>query len=230
MSFTHRSYDKELLDRQDIPFADIQRNMQELDFINKHLGGHAITLAGLKSILKDDRSPVHIAEAGCGDGNNLRVIKDWCRKKEIAVQLTGIDINEECIRFAKSKTGNEGIDFVCSDYSQVIFDQPPHVLFSSLFCHHFTDEQLVLMMQWMYQHCSKGFFINDLHRHPLAYHSIKFLAGVFSKSYLVKNDAPLSVKRGFIKKEWEQIFEDAGISSFKAQWRWAFRWLILCYK
>ena len=50
-----------------------------------------------------------------------------------------------------------------------------------------------------------GFFINDLHRHPLAYHSIRILTSLFSKSYLVKNDAPLSVLRGFKKKELEDL-------------------------
>ena len=48
MDFSKRSYQKELLDQDDIPFEDIKRNMQELDFINTKLGGHKITLAGLK--------------------------------------------------------------------------------------------------------------------------------------------------------------------------------------
>ena len=44
--FSQRSYQQELLDRHDIPFIDIKRNMQELEFINKYLGGHQITIAG----------------------------------------------------------------------------------------------------------------------------------------------------------------------------------------
>jgi len=48
LSFKQRSYQSELLDRNDIPFEEIRRNMYELDFINKYLGGHKITLDGLK--------------------------------------------------------------------------------------------------------------------------------------------------------------------------------------
>ena len=33
IDFSKRSYEKELLDRDDIPFDDIERNMRELDFI-----------------------------------------------------------------------------------------------------------------------------------------------------------------------------------------------------
>jgi hypothetical protein len=72
-----------------------------------------------------------------------------------------------------------------------------------------------------------GFFINDLHRHPLAYHSIKWITKIFSKSYLVKNDAPLSVLRGFKRKEWKGLFQQAGIDNYELQWKWAFRWLIV---
>jgi hypothetical protein len=80
----------------------------------------------------------------------------------------------------------------------------------------------------MQQNSQLGFFINDLHRHWMAYYSIKLLTRLFSKSYLVKNDAPLSVHRGFKKKEWNAIFTEAGIRNFSCKWRWAFRWLITC--
>ena len=52
-SFKNRSYKKELLDADNIPFAAIKRNMQELDFINRKLGGHDITLDGIVALIKD---------------------------------------------------------------------------------------------------------------------------------------------------------------------------------
>ncbi|MFI5133812.1 MAG: methyltransferase domain-containing protein [Chitinophagales bacterium] len=227
--FARRSYQQELLDRTDIPFDDIKRNMQELELINTRLGGHQITLKGLKQLLKAGslNQPIHIAEIGCGGGDNLTVIKNFCRKKKIPVQLTGIDINPECIAFAKSKKENSGIEFVASDYRKVTFEKKPAIVFSSLFCHHFTDEGVIEILQWMDKNSSIGFFINDLHRHRLAYYSIKWLTNFFSKSYLVKNDAPLSVQKGFNKKEWEGFFHIAGTKNYSIRWQWAFRWLVI---
>lgn len=223
-SFKQRSYEKEFLDRDDIPFEDIKRNMQELDFINRYLGGHAITIAGLKQFAGKD--PLHILEIGCGGGDNLRAIQKWALKKNQPVKLTGVDINPECISFARSQVGNKGIEFIESDYKALSLAEKPHVIFSSLFCHHFNDEQLVFMLDWLRSNSKLGFFINDLQRDPFAYYSIKFLTNSFSKSYLVKNDAPLSVLRGMKKTEWSKIFAEAGISNFNCQWKWAFRWLI----
>ena len=116
-----------------------------------------------------------------------------------------------------------------SDYKKTDFTgHKPDIIFSSLFCHHFTEAELITMLQWMKQHAAIGFFINDLHRHPLAWYSIKWITKFFSKSYLVKNDAPLSVARGFKKNEWQQIFKKAGISNFSIKWKWAFRFLVIC--
>ena len=78
----------------------------------------------------------------------------------------------------------------------------------------------------MKENCTIGFFINDLQRNTIAYFSIAMLTKMFSKSYLVKNDAPLSVARGFHKNEWQKIFSLAGINNFSVQWKWAFRYLI----
>jgi 2-polyprenyl-3-methyl-5-hydroxy-6-metoxy-1,4-benzoquinol methylase len=163
-------------------------------------------------------------EIGCGGGDNLRVIKQWAEQKDIAVHLTGVDINEACIAFAKEDPRNTGIAFICADYKTI--DLPQDVIFSSLFCHHFTDAELVEMLQWMHRYAVSGFFINDLHRHPAAYHSIKLLTQTFSNSYLVKADAPLSVLRGFTRQEWSQLFQKAMLANYKISWQWAFRWLI----
>ncbi len=226
MNLQRRSYQKELLDNDAVPFADIRQNMQELNTINTLLGGHRITIKGF-NLLRADKQPLHVCEIGCGGGDNLTAILKWCKNKRISIRFTGIDIKEECILFAKTHGAlSHCTNWVTSDYRQVVFESKPDIIFSSLFCHHFTNDELAAQLRWMQQNATVGFFINDLQRHPLAYHAIKMLTRLFSKSYLVKNDAPLSVARGFHKKEWEQICAGAGINAFTIQWQWAFRYLI----
>jgi 2-polyprenyl-3-methyl-5-hydroxy-6-metoxy-1,4-benzoquinol methylase len=221
----NRSYKKELLDEDDIPFNDIRKNMQELNTINTWLGGHAITLSGFKKLLGKRRS-IHICEIGCGDGNNLYQLHKWCKKNNIAFNCTGIDIKPECIETAKEDNAIINAQWMVQDYKNVVFQSKPDIIFSSLFCHHFKEDELVEQMQWMQQNSLLGFFINDLQRHWFAYHSIKIITQIFSSSYLVKNDAPLSVARGFHKNEWLQILNKAGIKNYTIEWKWAFRFLI----
>lgn len=226
-SFTQRSNAKELLDRNDIPFEDIRRNMQELNTINTLLGGHAITIKGVQKLLKrPSQDNITICEIGCGGGDNLRAIDNWLRRHNKSASYIGIDINPHCIEHAKQTAGLAYAQWIVDDYKDSRFEKKPDIIFSSLFCHHFTDDELVSMFRWMQSNAGLGFFVNDLHRHPLAYHSIKLLAGAFSRSYLVKNDAPLSVLRGFSRKELIHLMQRAGLFNYSIEWKWAFRWLL----
>lgn len=230
-NLTNRSYQKEILDTDNIPFADIKLNMQELNTINTYLGGHAITISGVKELVgkHDFAKPIRICEIGCGGGDNLKAIHDFCSSKKLEVNFIGIDIKPECIAFASQQYPTLPAQWITNDYKRTDFgNYKPDIIFSSLFCHHFSEIDIITMLQWMKQNAGTGFFINDLHRHPLAWYSIKWITAIFSKSYLVKNDAPLSVARGFTKKEWEEIFKTAGISHFSIKWKWAFRYLITC--
>ena len=228
MNLQHRSYQEEFLDAYDIPFEDIRRNMQELNFINTWLGGHSITIKGFKQIL-GKRKEISVCEIGCGGGDNLVAIAKWCSKKNVRLHCIGIDIKKECIEVAEAnKHLTEAAEWITSDYKYVMFKARPDIIFSSLFCHHFTDDALVQQLKWMHTNSTVGFFINDLQRHWLAYRSIKMLTSLFSSSYLVKNDAPLSVARGFTQKEWFNIFSKSSLHSFTVSWQWAFRFLICC--
>ncbi|HXB10100.1 MAG TPA: methyltransferase domain-containing protein [Puia sp.] len=225
--FSKRSYEKELLDGEGLPFPAIERNMLELDLINTWLGGHAISIRGLSSLARD-RKLLHICEIGCGGGDNLRVLDRWCRKRGIKVRITGIDSNAHCIEVARRRWTGDNAGWIHSDYRKVAFGaQKPDIMFSSLFCHHFTDEELVPQLRWMEEQAQLGWFINDLQRHPVAWHAIRLLTAWFSSSRLVKNDAPLSVLRGFHRREWEGLLKQAGIGAYSLQWKWAFRWLVI---
>ncbi len=224
----NRSYKKEILDADDIPFEDIKQTLKELNIINSLLGGHAITVAGVKTIIGNEKTTLHICEIGCGGGDNIKAIST--KIKNSSIYYTGIDLKETCTQYAQQQYPALPAKWIASDYSKATFTSNPDIIFSSLFCHHFTDEQLVFMLQWMKEKCSKGFFINDLQRNIVAYYLIKWLTKIFSGSYLVKNDACLSVARGFTKKEWQVLFEKAGIKNYSIQWKWAFRYLLICKK
>jgi len=218
----------ELLDNPDIPTSDLRRNLYELEVINTYLGGYQITLKGLAKFLKNQNpsQTIRIVDIGSGGGDTLRQMALWCRKKPLKAELIGVDLKDDCIAYAQEKSKDfPEISFVQSDYKDVSLEAD--LVTSALFCHHLSDEQLVYFLNWSQKYATKGFIINDLHRHILACKSIGLLTGLFSKSYLVKNDAPLSVRRALLRNEWISILKKAQIAEYQISWEWAFRWLIL---
>lgn len=228
-----RSDEPELMDDLTLTGEELRQNLAELEVINNWLGGHKVVLDALDRLAaKYKPRHLRIADIGCGGGDTLKSIARWARRKSIKVDLVGVDANEFMVQYARRH---------CSHYPEVQVQQ--HDVFSeefarqkydvivcSLFCHHFSDAQLVRMFRQLHQQASIAVLINDLHRHWLAYYSIKYITAAFSRSRLVKNDAPLSVWRAFRRQELDKLVRQAGITKYKLRWMWAFRWQLLLYK
>lgn len=227
--FSSRSYDLELLDATDIPRELLFQNLRELDIINKTLGGHSITLAGMKQLITDRDKTYHIIDIGCGGGDAMIHISHWARSNNFKVKLTGVDMNKDCIAFMKNVCKDHSeIDGVVSDYRDYLkTNNSVDIVHCSLFCHHLKDDELIELFDYLKTYPKVGFVINDLQRHWFAYYSIKFLTRLFSGSVLVKNDAPLSVLRGFKKQEIRSLFEKIKMGSVSVKWKWAFRYLVI---
>ena len=225
--FRHRSNTKELLDGENIPTNDLYQNLKELNTINKLLGGYAISFNALKKILTKNKSYT-LVDIGCGGGDTLRQIQSWNKKKNYQLNLAGIDLKQTCIDYSL-KNNNSEIKFICDDYKNTLNHiSKIDILHACLFCHHLSETQIIELIQFC-KYNKIILVINDLERNPIAYYSIKFLTQLFSKSYLVKNDAPLSVLRGFKKSEWLNIIKQSGAVNFTLNYRWAFRHEIIIY-
>jgi len=225
-NFKTRSREEELLDQPNIPKDDLFQNLRELNTINHLLGGHQVTLIGLKKLMTDKNKTYHIVDFACGGGDTLKAVSDWAENQGFRVKLMGFDLLESAIAFAKTESEGYTIEWKVSDFNSIeipICD----IAICALVCHHFYDEQLESFLLKMKKVARIGAVINDLHRNVLAYNGIALLTQLFSKSRLVKNDAKLSVLKGFRKHEWEQLLHKMQLSKFSIEWVWAFRHLIL---
>lgn len=226
--FKDRSYKKELLDGDHIPDNDLFLNLKELDTINHLLGGYNITFSALKNLMTPGK-PLTLVDIGCGGGDTLKRIHHWKTTHNYALNLIGVDIKDVCISYAKKNNRDNDIRFICDDYKNS-FRHISHIdiLHACLFCHHLSEQQLIELIQFNLSNKST-LVINDLERNPLAYYAIQWLTRLFSASYLVKNDAPLSVLRGFKKAEWIDLLKKAGATRYSVKNKWAFRHQVIVY-
>ena len=106
--------------------------MQELDFINTWLGGHQITIEGIRALAKDKKT-ISVCEIGCGGGDNLRAVYRWAKKNKVQVEITGIDIKESCIEYAKATMcGNQGCIIGYAPITSMLFYPSNPTSFSHL--------------------------------------------------------------------------------------------------
>jgi 2-polyprenyl-3-methyl-5-hydroxy-6-metoxy-1,4-benzoquinol methylase len=227
--FSQRSTDEEIMDDLNCHGEVVYQTLRELDFINHWLGGNGITTKGVAHLISgDQKEPLTIVDLGCGSGEILRQLADWARKKNLSVNFIGIDANPNIINFAKNhcvgypEISFETVDIFSASFSERRFD----IVIGTLFYHHFKNEELIAFFSKLKDRVKIGIVINDLHRHWLAFHSIRLLTRLFSKSTMVRYDAPLSVLRAFSKSDLTHILKESGIQNFRITWKWAFRWQV----
>lgn len=234
--FQNRSLQEEIMDDLNCQGPVVLRTLKELDIINSWLGGNAITLNAADRFLEKLNSEIpsknfRVADLGCGGGEMLKLIAQRARKKNISVDLVGVDANPFIIDYARDNARDfDEIYFIQQDVLSEGFKKERFdIVNCTLFCHHFTDNALIELLQQLASQTNYGIIINDIHRHWLAYHSIKWLTYFFSSSAMVKNDAKVSVLRAFTKKELESILKRAGFKHFTIEWKWAFRYEVIIY-
>lgn len=228
--FSQRSFEKELMDDLECSGEELEQTLKELKTINKWLGGNDVTTSGLEKIfLAHPQEEYGIADIGCGGGDMMRVMHDWSKEKKIKTHFQGIDANPNIIDLAKIRLADlKNVTLTVQNiFSPEFLESKVDVCTCTLFTHHFTDAELVQLLKGLKSKSKLGIVINDLHRNPIAYYSIKLLTKVFSKSAMVQNDGPLSVLRAFSRKDWQRILPKAGIQDFQLTWHWAFRWQVL---
>lgn len=234
--FKQRSCQKELLDDALLQGEELHENLKEINRVNKWLGGNSVTFSALRKVIEDSRNKLErshfiLADLGCGDGYMLRTISDWKRGAHYQLQLQGCDINLAAIEQAKINSIDyphivyEKLDVFSEEFTRKRFD----IVMMNLFAHHLTDEQLIILMKQLKNQTRVALIINDLHRHWVPYFAIKYLTRLLPCSHLIKHDAPLSVRRGFTKKELRAMLYQCGFHSFDISWFWAFRWRVIIW-
>jgi 2-polyprenyl-3-methyl-5-hydroxy-6-metoxy-1,4-benzoquinol methylase len=230
VDFTSRSSAIEIMDDLDCKGEVVDQTLRELDFINHWLGGNAVTINAVKTVWKSipKDQTITIADLGCGSGEMLRILARLAKKENRKVELKGFDANSNITNFATDHSKDFDISYhAVNVFSPEFQQQKFDIILATLFMHHFTEIELVSLFASLKNQTATSIIINDIHRHPLAYHSIKLLTKVFSRSAMVKFDAPLSVLRAFTKAELQTILRKAGITNYALTWKWAFRWQLI---
>lgn len=228
--FSRRSTDPELMDDFNLDQSHMDIILDELDKVNHLLGGYQVFYNAIRKL--DVGSETHIGDWGCGGGDSLRKIASWAAKRKLPMRLTGVDATHSAVEYARKHSLHyPNIDYLEADVlSDALNGKDFDLVISSLFTHHFENEQWIKLIKKMHGAARKAVIINDLHRHWFAYYSIKWIMAIFSRSEIVQHDAPLSVLRSFTKPELISLLNRAGIENYQIRWMWAFRWQIIIYK
>jgi 2-polyprenyl-3-methyl-5-hydroxy-6-metoxy-1,4-benzoquinol methylase len=212
IDFSRRVFPRELpeLMDSDCSYEDFRGCLRSLEQVNRWLLGYRPTLAWLERLPRERHEPVHIVDVGSGGGDLLRQIAGWARRRGIAVQLTGIDLNPYAARAAAQSTRKElRIVWVTGDALVYRPEKPVHIVMSSLMAHHLEDEEIIALLRWMEATAQVGWFINDLERSEWSCRMFEWLGGMVEWHRFVRHDGPVSFRRAFREEDWLRLLAAA---------------------
>jgi 2-polyprenyl-3-methyl-5-hydroxy-6-metoxy-1,4-benzoquinol methylase len=222
MSLAVRAQAEERMDAEDLPPETLAAVLADLAKVNAVTMAARPTLAFLARALRGWQR-VRLLDVGFGDGDMLRRIAGWAARRGIAAELVGIDLNPNSAPAARSRTPAEAsITYLTGDYADLAGEHWD-VVISSLVAHHMTHGQLVAFLRFMEAHARVGWFVNDLHRHAIAYAGYPLLARIAGWHEIVRHDGRLSIARSYRPHEWPPILAEAGVSGARVFRAFPFR-------
>src|SRR5437879_5387450 len=172
-NFSRRAEASEIMDDLSRPDHEFDQAYRELETINRRLGG----VRAIERFLphKPNLLVLDVAAGACDVSEALL--------RRIPARIVVLDVNPKGLKFARksSPVVGDALDLPFRDHT---FD----VVMASLFFHHLSDDNCMRVLANMWRISKQLVLVNDLHRHPIAYWSIRALASAFSKSAMVRHD------------------------------------------
>lgn len=231
ISTKNRSKEEEIMDKFDFQGNELQKVLKTIDKINTKLGGHRVTLKGIKRLLVgQNKKHLVIADVGCGSGDALRHISNWAKQKGVNVQLIGIDANPYTIQIARewSKSYKNISYRVVDVFSDDFDDFEADIITCCLTLHHFEDSLIQKILPILSGKARLGLLINDLHRNKIAYRLFTLYCNVFVNSDIARKDGLTSILRGFKAEDFENYAKQLNFKHH-ITWYWAFRYQWIIY-
>ena len=214
--FSRRSDHAELMDDPSTDYQTFRACLTDLAVVNRVTLAHRPTLAFLADVAKRglwrrDRA-LQVVDLGSGYGDALRAIDRWAARRGLPFEGIGVDLNPWSARAATEATPRgRPLRWLTADAFDD--DAPADIIISSLFTHHLSDQAVVRLMRHMEARATTGWFVNDLHRHPLPHAAFAFLSRLMRWHSFVQHDGPVSITRAFTPADWANLVAQAGLDA-----------------
>lgn len=221
-----RIYEEEMLDAGEGTDKDVAHSLSDLRRINRFLGGRKVILRALADCLHDG-SPKELSllDVGTGSADIPMAVSADCRRRGLQSFIAAVDISERNLRVSRARLNvSADINLVQADSMKLPFaTRSFDFVTASLFLHHFRDEDVERLLADFGRIAKRAVIVNDLVRNLVPYYFTRVSGPLLAWSFLTRNDAPVSVLRGFTPDEMRNLASRAGLRNVQIRRSFPYR-------
>jgi 2-polyprenyl-3-methyl-5-hydroxy-6-metoxy-1,4-benzoquinol methylase len=200
--FDARATATEFLDRPDCDPTLAAASYRFMETVNCYFGGIRTVRRFLaaETAGRHAGAPLRILDIGSGSCDIPLAVSRWARARGIPLHFTCLEMAGHAVDIARRQLARAGDPAVQLLQEDVLTHQPaePYDLAVASMCfHHFSNAQILTLLQRLRGFVLNSVLINDLRRSRLASLAARLLLADTGTPAGVRHDALLSIRRGF---------------------------------
>jgi len=227
-----RHFRPELMDQIETPRAEHERALHGLRRLNfasgvagqlwRQITSHCGVTSGRR---------LRVLDVACGGGDVAANIWKRAQRQGIAVDIVGIDRSPTACEQASKlgRAAGASMKVICTDAVQSPLPSGFDVVMSSLFLHHLSRPDAVMLLAKMGD-AGRLLVVSDLRRSAIGYVVAHAACRLVTRSPVVHYDGPQSVANAFSISEVSELCDEAGLSTAIVRRAWPWRLMITRYK
>jgi len=211
----------------DVPGLDAEEHRRALIGIARlnRLSGTTETLwHPIRELAKRLGRTIRVLDVATGGGDVPARLAEKAARAGIVLDLFGCDINQTAVACAEARC--PAGQFFVHDMLQDPLKNTYDVVICSLFIHHLSDSEAVVVLNRMKEAANHLVLANDIARSRFAYLAGWITCRLVSRSRIVWFDGPASVRSSYTVDEAKHLADRAGLMGATVRKRFPCRYLL----
>ena len=232
-SLRDRHLQPEIMDRPDVDAGEHRKALDAISRINLVSASSLILWPPIRDLCRErqragDARPVRVLDIATGAGDVP--IRTWrrARRKRLALEVAGCDFSPLAVEHARLRAARKQADVTFFQLDLLADPLPAgyDVITCSLFLHHLTEEQAVVVLRKMREAAGTLALVNDLERSRLGWWAAYLGTRALTRSPMVHFDGVVSVEGSFTPGEALAVADKAGWDGATVRRKFPFRYLL----
>ena len=212
-----RSFDPavlEMMDRDQPPPAELERDLERIRQLNRWFGSYRLVLSFIRNWIKP-ADKLRVVDLATGSGDIPRLIVDYARKINATVAIDAVDRQPTTLEIAKRlSAGYPEISYREASVLEWNPGEAYDITLCTLALHHFSNEDAARLLRRCCEISRRFVLVSDLRRSFSLTAVIYLLTTLIFREPMTRHDARLSAIRAFSFSEMRDLALKAGWENF----------------